>query len=46
VANGDCVIQFDVSENKLVDLFTRPLNKDIFIFLINGLGIVDFKNIS
>jgi len=44
--SGDCVIQFVNSENQLVDLFTKPLNKERFNFLINELGIIDLKNIS
>jgi len=46
VNNDDCVIQFVNSENQLVDLFTKPLNKEIFNFLKNELGIIDFKNIN
>ena len=45
VINGDCVIQFVNSKNQLADLFTKPLNNERFNFLINELGIIDFKNI-
>jgi len=45
VNNGDCVIQFVNYENQLTDLFTNPLNKERFNFLINDLGIIDLKNI-
>ena len=43
VNNGDCEIQFVSTENQLVDLFTKPLNKERFNFLRNELGIIDFK---
>jgi len=32
VNNGDYEIQFVNSENQLADLFTKPLNKERFIF--------------
>ena len=44
--NGDCVIQFVNFENHLADLFPKPLNKERFNFLINKLGIIDFKNVN
>ena len=44
--NGDCVIQFVASKKQLVDLFTKPLNKERFNFLINELGIIDFKCVN
>jgi len=43
VNDDDCIIQFVNSENQLTDLFTRPLNKERFNFLINELGIIDLK---
>jgi len=43
VNNGDCVIQFVSSEKQLADLFTKPLSKERFNFLINELGIINFK---
>jgi len=43
VNNGDCEIQFVSTENQLADLFTKPLNNEIFNFLRNELGIIDFK---
>jgi len=46
IMNGDCEIQFVNSENQLADLFTKPLNKEIFNFLKNELGIIDFKNVN
>ena len=46
VIKGDCVIQFVSSENQLADTFTKPLNKERINFLINELGIIDFKNIN
>jgi len=46
VNNGDYVIQFVNSENRLTGLFTKSLNKERFNFLINELGIIDFKNIN
>jgi len=46
VNNGDCVIQFVNFENQLAHLFTKPLNKERFNFLINELGIIDFKSIN
>ena len=46
MSNGDCVIQFVNYENQLADLFTKPLNKERFNFLINELGIIDLKNVN
>ena len=46
IINGDCEIQFVDSENQFADLFTKPLNKEIFNFLKNELGIIDFKNVN
>jgi len=46
VNNGDYIIQFVNYENQLVDLFTKPLNKERFNFLRNELGIIDLKNIK
>jgi len=43
---GDCVIHFVSSENQLADLFTKPLNKERFNFLINEFGILYLKNIN
>jgi len=46
VNNGDCIIQFVSSEKQLVDLFTKPLNKERFNFLRNELGIIDLKCVN
>jgi len=46
VSKGDCVIKFVNFENQLVDLFTKPLNKERFNFLRNELGIIDLENIK
>jgi len=46
VNTGDCIIQFVNFENQLVDLFTKLLNKEMFNFIINELGIIDFKNVN
>jgi len=46
VNNGDYVIQFVAFEKQLVDLFTKPLNKEIFNFIRNELGIIDFKYVN
>jgi len=45
VNNGDCEIQFVVFKKQLVDLFTKPLNKERFNFLRTELGIIDLSNL-
>ena len=46
VNNGDCEIQFVVSEKQLADLFTKPLNKKRFNFLRTELGIIDLSSVT
>jgi len=43
IANGICDIQFIGTELQLVDLFTKPLAKDKFYFLLNELGIISIN---
>jgi len=41
VNNGDCKMKFIETRLQLADIFTKPLQKDRFFFLINELGILD-----
>jgi len=41
VSNGDCEIQFIENKRQLANIFTKPLPKDRFFFIINELGILD-----
>jgi len=43
IANGTCDIKFIGTEFQLADLFTKPLAKDIFYFLLNQLGIISLN---
>ena len=43
IANGTCDIQFIGTEFQLADLFTKPLAKDRFHFLLNELGIISLN---
>ena len=43
IANGTCDIKFIGTEFQLVDLFTKPLAKDRFYFLLNELGIISLN---
>jgi len=40
IVDGNCEIKFIGTELQLVDLFTKPLAKDRFNFLLNELGII------
>jgi len=46
VNNGDCEMKFIKTRLQLVDIFTKPLPKDRFFFLRNGLGILDSQTLS
>jgi len=41
--NGTCDIKFIGTKFQLVDLFTKPLAKDRFYFLLNELGIISLN---
>ena len=43
IANGTCDIKFIGIEFQLADLFTKPLAKDRFYFLLNELGIISLN---
>ena len=43
IANGTCDIKFIGTELQLVDLYTKPLAKDIFYFMLNELGIISIN---
>jgi len=43
ITNGTCDIKFIGTEFQLVDLFTKPLAKDSFYFLLNELGIISLN---
>jgi len=43
IANGTCDIKFIGTEFQLADLFTKPLAKDRFYFLLNELGIISLN---
>jgi len=43
IANGTCDIKFIGIELQLDDLFTKPLTKDRFYFLLNELGIISIN---
>ena len=45
VSKGDCCIEFIDSEHQLVDIFTKPLARDMFFHIRNELGILDASNI-
>ena len=46
ITNGDCEIKFISTERQLVDIFTKPLSKDMFYSLRNELGILDMPALS
>ena len=46
VNNGNCEVKFVETKLQLVNIFTKPLPKERFFFLRNGLGILDFNNLS
>jgi len=41
ISNGTCEIKFIGTDLQLADLFTKPLAKDRFNFLLNELGIIN-----
>jgi len=41
ISNGTCEIKFISTDLQLVDLFTKPLAKDRFNFMLNELGIIN-----
>ena len=41
ISNGTCDIKFIGTDLQLADLFTKPLAKDRFNFLLNELGIMN-----
>jgi len=43
IANGTLDIKFIGTELQLVVLFTKPLTKDRFYFLLNELGIISIN---
>ena len=45
VSKSDCGIKFIDSEHQLVDIFTKPLARDMFFHIRNELGILDASNI-
>ena len=46
VSKDDCCIEFVDSEHKLADIFTKPLARDMFLFIRNELGISDGSSIK
>ena len=44
-AKGDILLTDVRSENNLADIFTKPLEKDIFVFLRNELNVLDASNV-
>ena len=46
VRNGDCDVQFIATEKQLTYIFTKPLPKDMFLFIRNELSILDSKNLA
>ena len=45
MSKSDCGIKFIDSEHQLVDIFTKPLARDMFFHIRNELGILDASNI-
>jgi len=45
VSNGDCEVKFIAIKRQLAYFFTKPLQKDMFFFLINELGILDSQTL-
>jgi len=43
IANGNCEIKFIAFELQLAYLFTKPLAKDRFNFMLNELGIINIS---
>jgi len=43
ITNGTCDIKFIDTEFQLADLFTKPLAKYRFYFLLNELGIISLN---
>jgi len=43
IANGNCEIKFIGTEIQLANIFTKPLAKDIFNFMLNELGIISIS---
>ena len=41
ISNGTCEIKFISTDLQLADLFTKPLAKDRFNFLLNDWGIIN-----
>jgi len=46
INNGDCEIQFVLTESQHADIFTKPVSKDRFYCLRNELGIIDMHDLS
>jgi len=46
ISNGTCEIKFIGTNLQLADLFTKPLAKDRFNFLLNELGIINANCVS
>ena len=44
ISNGKCEIKFIGTDLQLADLFTKPLAKDRFNFLLNELGIININS--
>ena len=42
----DCVLEFLDTKNKLVDIFTKPLNKDSFYTIRRELGLLDASDLT
>ena len=43
IANGNCEIKFIGTEPQSANLFTKPIVKDRFNFLLNELGIISIS---
>lgn len=44
IQSGDVVIEHIDTSKQLADIFTKPLNKESFFFIIRELGIIDPQN--
>jgi len=43
---GDHILEFVDTKNQLVDIFTKPLPKEIFFAIRRELGLIDLNNLE
>jgi len=46
VLKGDCVLEIVDTKNQLVDIFTKPLPKEIFFAIRRELGLLDVSDLD